>query len=66
MRKFKATQSRICWFEEKRWDKLMKKGLIWFSQLFALFDDGYNLLVMCGKVLVLIRCYLEVILILTS
>ena len=32
-----------------------KRGLLWFCQLSALFDDGYNLLITCGNILVLIK-----------
>ena len=36
---------------KKQWEKLRKRGLIWFSQLsiifFALIDDNYSLLMIC-------------------
>ncbi len=43
---------------------LEERGLIWFSELSALLDDGYNLLMTFGNMLALISCwYLDVYLI---
>ncbi len=33
-----------------------ERGMIWFSELSALLDDGYNMLMTCGNRLALISC----------
>lgn len=37
-----------------------ERGLIWFSELSALLDDHYNLLMTCGNMLALIKKKLDV------
>ena len=36
----------------KAMGQAQEKGLIWFTSLFSLFDNGYNLLMMCGNFLI--------------
>ena len=48
IRELDTVNSRICQYEEKQWGQVQEKDQF---GLFALFDNGYILLMMCGNVL---------------